>query len=60
MVQERQESEDTTHTCDAIQPLHSRRGVSQNKTHRRISEGIWYLMGYYGIFGHYLKRYEKT
>ena len=32
----------------------------QNKTHRRISERIWYLMVFCGIFGHYLKRYEKT
>ena len=54
------QSEDTTHTCDAIEPLHSRRGDGQNKTHRRISERIWYLMVFCGIFGHYLKRYEKT
>ena len=43
---------DTTHTCDAIEPLYSRRRDGQNKTHRRISERIWYLMVFCGIFGH--------
>ena len=43
-----------------IQPIHTRRRPSKNETYRGISERIWYLMVFCGIFGHILKRHEKT
>ena len=49
-----------TDSSYVIQPIHSRRRPSKNETYRGISERIWYLMVFCGIFGHYLKRYEKT
>ena len=60
IYKERYKSESNTHTCDVIKSLYNRRRTSQNQTDRGISERIWYLMVYYGIFGHILKRHKKT